>query len=251
MQDALELEELDFFRHSLTLLSDAEVPYLVGGAYALERYTGVIRRTKDVDIFVRPHDCDRVLEVLGDAGYGTELTDPMWLAKAFHKGYLLDIIFSSGNGMCTVDDFWFAHARTDEVLGINVKLCPAEEMLWQKMYIMERERFDGADVAHLIRELGPNLDWHRLIRRMDQHWEVMLAHLVLFDFIYPGERESVPRWVNDELLGRLREQLDAPTSSEDRRLCRGTLLSRYQYLGDLRHWEYRDARPRLPIDAAA
>jgi hypothetical protein len=79
----------------------------------------------------------------------------------------------------------------------------------------------------------------------------MLAHLVLFDFIYPGERDSVPRWVKDDLLGRLREQLEAATPAEDHRLCRGTLLSRYQYLGDLRHWEYRDARPRLPIDAAA
>jgi hypothetical protein len=25
-----------------------------------------------------------------------------------------------------------------------------EEMVWQKAFIMERERFDGADVVHLI-----------------------------------------------------------------------------------------------------
>ena len=28
-----------------------------------------------------------------------------------------------------------------------------EESLWQKAFIMERERYDGADVAHLLRGL--------------------------------------------------------------------------------------------------
>src|SRR5690349_17001578 len=81
MQDTLDPEELRFFRHALTVLNEAHVPYMVGGAYALERLTGIIRRTKDIDIFVRPTDCAATLDALGDAGYGTELVDPMWLAK--------------------------------------------------------------------------------------------------------------------------------------------------------------------------
>ena len=251
MQDPLDPEEFEFFCKALTRLKDTQVPFMVGGAYALERYTGIIRRTKDIDVFVRPGDCERVLDVLGEAGYGTELTDPMWLAKAIHGDYLLDIIFCSGNGLCTVDDVWFAHAPESEVLGISVRLCPAEEMLWQKMFIMERERFDGADVAHLIHACGPRLDWHRLLRRIDPHWEVMLAHLVLFDFIYPGDRDRVPLWVKDELIGRLQNKLASPLLPDDERLCQGTLISRYQYLVDLRQWDHRDARPVLPVDAAA
>jgi hypothetical protein len=251
MQDALDPEELEFFVHSLTLLNEASIPYLVGGAYAMERYTGIVRRTKDIDVFVQAHDCERVLEVLGDAGYGVELTDPMWLAKAFHEGYLLDIIFSSGNGLCGVDHLWFAHACRDEVLGIDVRLCPPEEMLWQKMYIMERERYDGADVAHLIRARGARLDWHRLLRRMDPHWELLLSHLILFDFVYPGSRHLVPSWVREQLVERLQDKLAAPVPEDDRRLCQGTLISRYQYLPDLHEWGYRDARPRLPLDPAA
>ena len=34
-------------------------------------------------------------------------------------------------------------------LGAEVLLCPVEEILWSKGYIQERERYDGADIAHL------------------------------------------------------------------------------------------------------
>jgi hypothetical protein len=43
-----------------------------------------------------------------------------------------------------------------------------------------------------------------------------------------------------ELLERLREELDAPLPAP--RVCRGTLLSREQYLIDIQSWRYRDAR---------
>ncbi|MEA2639032.1 MAG: hypothetical protein QOF51_426, partial [Chloroflexota bacterium] len=180
-----EEQRNDFFRKALGVLNDSPVPYLVGGAYALERYTSVARQTKDIDVFVRPQHVRELLDVLARAGYGTELTDPIWLAKAFHQGYLLDIIFNSGNWLCTVDDGWFEHAVEEEVLGIPVRLCPVEEILWQKVFIMERERYDGADVAHLIRARGHQLDWRRLVDRMAEHTDVLLAHLILYRFIYP------------------------------------------------------------------
>src|SRR5512142_2345813 len=42
-EDELEPEARDFYRRSLLALGDAGVPYLVGGAYALHRYTGIER----------------------------------------------------------------------------------------------------------------------------------------------------------------------------------------------------------------
>jgi len=244
-------EELrnDFFRQALNVLNESQVPFMVGGAYAFERYTGIARRTKDMDIFTRPQDVRQLLAVLARAGYGTELTDPMWLAKAFYTGYLLDIIFSSGNWLCTVDDLWLEHAVVDEVLGIPVRLCPPEEMIWQKSYIMERERFDGADVAHMIRALGPTIDWRRLLDRMADHKDVLLAHIILYRFAYPFEQDAVPAWVMKELLNDM--GLAPAPSGEGERLCRGTLLSRYQYLVDLQEWNYLDARIHVQRSAAA
>ena len=41
---------------------------------------------------------------------------------------------------------------------------------------------------------------------MELYWEVMLIHLLNFRFIYPTERDCVPRWLFDELMERLRTQ---------------------------------------------
>jgi hypothetical protein len=71
---------------------------------------------------------------------------------------------------------------------------------------------------------------------------VLLSHLVLFGFAYPCDRDAVPRRVMDELLDRLRGELDAPPP--DARVCQGTLLSRRQYRIDLDEWGYRDGRLR-------
>src|SRR5437899_2577696 len=85
----------------------------------------------------------------------------------------------------------------DEVLGVPVRLCPAEEIIWSKAFIMERERYDGNDVAHLLRARGCALDWDRLLRRFDGHWRVLLSHIVLFGFIYPAERAAIPARVEE------------------------------------------------------
>ena len=97
--------------------------------------------------------------------------------------------------MATVDEDWFAHASDGEILGVPVRLCPVEEMIWSKAYVQERERFDGADIAHLIRSRGEALDWARLLRRFGEHWRVLFGHLILFGFIYPAERGKIPAWV--------------------------------------------------------
>ena len=229
----------DFYVRTLSVLNEARVPYLVGGAYSLATLAGIERHTKDMDIFARERDRDRILRALAAAGYRTEITFPHWLAKAWIVERFVDVIYGSGNGVAVVDDDWFA-MRESELLGIPVRLCPPEEIIWSKGYIMERERFDGADIAHLIRQSGREFDWHRLLRRFGAHWRVLLVHLVMFGFIYPGERDIVPSWVLHELSDRLRQEGEEPLPEE--KLCQGTLLSREQYLVDIGMWGYEDAR---------
>jgi hypothetical protein len=216
------------------------VPFLVGGAYALSRYTGIFRDTKDLDVFVRPRDAKAALDCLTAAGYQTALTFPHWLGKAFAGEHTIDIIFSSGNGFAQVDDGWFDHAVEDSVLGVPARLCPAEEMLWSKAFIMERERYDGADIAHLLRARAGGLDWQRLIQRFEPHWRVLLSHLVLFGSVYPSERGRIPAWTMAYLMGRLTDEWC--TAGPTERICCGTLLSRAQYLVDVETLGYRDAR---------
>ena len=108
-----------------------------------------------------------------------------------------------------------------------------------KAYIMERERFDGADIAHILLCCATEIDWTHLVRRFDSDWRVLLSHLILFGYTYPSERARIPATIMDDLLKRL--QSEASTAVPNR-LCRGTLLSRQQYLVDVEQWGFRDAR---------
>ena len=182
---------------------------------------GISRSTKDFDLYVRPNDVKAALGALARAGYKTELTFPHWLAKATYEGAILDLIFRAGNGLCEVDDSWFDRAREDELLGVPVKLCAPEEMIWMKAYIMERERFDGADIAHILLCCAAEIDWPHLVRRFGPDWRVLLSHLILFCYIYPGERTRIPDTIMAYLITRLRGE--AKTVGP-KRLCRGTLL---------------------------
>ena len=229
-----------FYVRTLAVLNEAGVPYLVGGAYALAKHAGIERHTKDLDIFVRRGDRDAILRALDMAGYRTEVSFPHWLAKAYGDDGFIDVIYSSGNGVVKVDEEWFSHASDGEILGIPVRLCPAEEMIWSKGYVQERERFDGADIAHLIRCRGEAMDWRRLLRRFGDHWRVLFSHLILFGFIYPAERDAIPPWVLKELADRLVNETEGPLPPG--KICFGTLLSREQYLVDIGKWDYHDAR---------
>jgi hypothetical protein len=236
---ALEPETLSFYRRALEVLEGAGVEVLVGGAYAFARYTGIERHTKDFDLFLRPRDAGRALEALGAAGYRSEVAFPHWLSKAWHGEDFVDLIHSSGNGAAPVDDSWFEHAVPDEVFGRPARLVAPEEMLWQKSLIMERERFDGADVNHLLRATAETLDWGRLIDHLGEYWRPLLAHLVMFGFVYPGERHRVPARVLMDLAARLEREAAA---GGEVGLCRGTIVSRGQYLVDVETWGYRDGR---------
>lgn len=244
-QDLLAPETIEFYREAMDAFDEAGVPFLVGGAYAYARYTGIERHTKDFDVFVRPEDFDRALDAFARKGWPTERTFAHWLGKGLKGEDFVDVIFSSGNGVARVDELWFDHAVEGEVLERPVRLIPAEEMIWSKSFIMERERFDGGDVSHVFHACAAKLDWDRLLRRFDGSgggggWRVLLAHLTLFGYIYPGDAHLIPNRVMETLTERLCQETREP--SPDTKLCRGTILSRSQYLIDVHRWDYQDAR---------
>lgn len=234
-----------FYRDALRTLDDADVPYVVGGGYAMSYYTGIQRNTKDLDIFMKPEDHERALDVLGSAGYQTEYFYPFWIAKALSGETFMDIIYNSGNGICRVDDEWINNAVPCDVFGYPTRLTPAEEQLWSKAFVMDRDRFDGGDVIHLILARGHELDWERLVRRFHGHERVLLAHLMLYGYAYPGDRGQVPEWVTSRLLTAIENE---PTPRA--KLCRGANLAHGGSYGTaLREWGYIDARlkPHGPL----
>ena len=225
-----------FYREVLSALTVAEVPFLVGGAYAFCRHAAIDRKTKDLDLMIKEETWPAVARALRAAGSTPACTFPHWLGKALSPSGQVDIIFNGGSGLTRVDDDWFRYGVPATVLGHRVRLCPPEELMWSKAFIMERERFDGADVLHLMRAHAERLDWARLCRRFTGHEAVLLAHLTLFAYVYPSEAARLPTWVVPALTGAAR------WARADGRVCRGTLISRAQYLVDIEDWGYADAR---------
>lgn len=241
-QVGVETPSHTFYRTALELLTRSGIPFLIGGAFAFMHQTGIDKSTKDLDIFVRPADVPRIIDACRRAGLHADLVFSHWLAKIQSGEAFIDVIFNSGNGIAMVDEGWFDHSRPAELLGIPVRIAPVEETLWSKAFVMERERFDGADVAHIILAHGGDLDWKRMLDRFGPYWRVLLAHIVLFGFIYPSARSQVPSWITEELMERLRAETGEPDSTEQ--VCYGTLLSWAQYLGDVLGGQYRDGRIR-------
>lgn len=227
-----------FYTMALDLLNQSGANYLVGGAFAVFYYTGIYRDTKDLDVFCKFSDFNKILKFFSDKGFKTELTDVRWLGKVFKGEYNIDVIFSSTNNICKVDDSWFKYANSAKLSGIDVQFMPVEELIWEKIYVQNRERYDGADVNHLILKTGKTIDWKRLLERLDQHWHILLAQIILFQFIYPIDfQQIIPKWLFDELMLRAKEQYDMPVPVVN--VCRGPILDQTQYAIDIKDWNYK------------
>jgi predicted nucleotidyltransferase len=228
-----------FYKKVLQQLIKMKIPFMVGGTFAVRKYTGINRETKDVDVFCKPGDYPRILSAFKKNGFKIELLDEQWLAKIYdvRKAVYADVIFGSISGYMPVDETWLKNAKKTSLFGLKVRLIPPEELIWSKAFRQEREKYDGADVNHLILKRGKTLDWKRLLQRMEQYWEVLFSHLLNFRFVYPSERNVIPKWLMKELLNRLTHQLLLPSPGD--KICRGTLLSKKQYNIDIKEWKFQ------------
>ena len=231
-------EAQSFYTESIRLLRESGIPFLIAGTYAFSAYTGIVRRTKDLDVFCKAGDYPRILKLFQDHGYRTVVKDERWIAKVKKGRCFFDVIFGSTSAVVSVGDAWFADAYTAEVCGVDVQILSPTEFIWSKAFVQDRTRYDGADIAHVILRHADKIDWKRLLSHMEQYWEVLLMHVLNFRFIYPSERDRVPRWLLDELLTRLRERADLPPPQT--RICRGRLFSRTDYTIDVREWGLAD-----------
>lgn len=227
-----------FYADALRELSRFGLPFLLGGTYALSVYTGITRATKDLDIVCKPSDYPRILERFKNLGYAIQIEDERWVAKVFRGEHFFDVIFASWQGGMPVTDQWFEQAPRVEVFGIAVRVIAPTELIWSKAFVQLRHRYDGADIVHLMLKQHDRIDWRRLLAYMDLQWEVLLVHLLNFRWAYPSEREHVPRWLMDELIGRLERQLDLPPPRV--KICRGRMLSQIDYESAVKDWGFAD-----------
>ena len=233
-------EERDVYRRALQALNNASIPFVVAGAYAIYEHTGIYRQTKDLDLFVEPSVVIPAARALHDAGFRLRLEELHWLAKGFVGDKFVDLIYGMGNGVAFIDEEWFSHSRPGVLAAQAVRIAPAEELIWHRLFINERHRHDMSDILHLILCEGESLDWGRLVSRVAEHWPLLLAQLQIFSYVYPGYRTNVPPWVTEQLIERARA--DIARDEQDTDLTRGTLISRFSFAIDVREWGFTDPR---------
>lgn len=239
-------ETIAVYRRALDALDAAHVPYMVGGGLAMYFYAGVEREVKDLDLHLLPADVGAARCALEAAGFTTRLRHPQWLAQAHGDGVQICLVFGAGTWLDTVDEAWFARSLRGPLWGRIVAYAPAEEIFCQKLLICSRVRFDAADAYHLLLGTQGRLDWEAVLARIGEHWEVLLAQLLLFRYVYPSDVRLVPDHVLDALLARLEAARQAQATQPAGRLCRGKLLDGSgPYEQAVREWGYRDARAQL------
>jgi hypothetical protein len=226
-------EQKGLFREVLVSFEESGLPYAVAGAFALQKHTGIFRSTKDLDIFLPAESASTALGELKSKGFQCEVCDPVWLAKVHRDDYFVDLITGMSNGVITVDETWIERAQPANILGVRTQILAAEELLASKLFVTRRERFDGADIAHIIYALKGDLDWDRILKLAGDHWELVLWNLMLFRYVYPAHIEFVPQAVWNDLLGRMAEQDRTPNKSAK---FRGSLVDDAMFAIDVEEW---------------
>jgi hypothetical protein len=235
-------EQRGIFLEVLSLFNALDIPFAVSGAFALHQHTGIWRDTKDLDLFLPSEDLPRALDALSSEGFDADICDPVWLAKARRGEYFVDLITGMSNAVITVQQDWIDHAQEAEILGLPVKVLAAEELIASKLFVTRRERFDGADIVHVIHGTAGNLDWKRILDLIGEHWMVLLWTLVLYQYIYPAHSEFVPRSLWSDLLSRLHHELDHPNPLA---LFRGSLIDDKMFAIDVNEWGMANLNERL------
>ena len=232
--------ERDVYKRALEALNAAGIPYVVAGAYAIYEHTGIYRKTKDLDLFFQPSVVVDAARALREVGFVTRLEDEHWLAKATYGEYFVDLIYGMGNGIAFIDEAWTEHSRAGILAATPVRIAPAEELIWHRLFISERHRHDMSDIVHLILCVGDTLDWKRLVGRVGEHWPLLLSQVLMFTYVYPSYKSNIPAWVPEHLLGLAREEFNRPEQEVD--FTRGPMISRFSFTIDVREWGFSDPR---------
>ena len=232
-------EAASFYREVLLAMNEHGLPYAVAGAFALQKYTGIWRLTKDLDLFLKPEDVPVALEYLKQQNFRCETPDPVWLSKALRGEYFVDLISGMSNAVIVVDDSWLDRAQPATISGIACKILAPEDLLASKLFVTRRERFDGGDIAHIIYRTRGKLEWQRIADLAGEHWEMLLWALILFRYVYPAHSDFVPAWLWRDLLSRYANLVENP---DPKAPFRGSLVDENIFSIDVKDWGLEDVQ---------
>lgn len=196
-QNMIPLEHWDIYKCVLQRACEAGVSFALGGGLALGAYTGRLRRSKDLDIYIVPNDREFLIRTMSDCGlidyYETTPYDRAWIYRGHRNGVIVDAIWSMANKRAAVDKRWITTGPQVEMFGETFRVVPPEELLWSKLYVLQRDRCDWPDILNLIYATGPTLDWEHLLSRVGEDTPLLKGVLSVFSWVSPERARLLPK----------------------------------------------------------
>jgi hypothetical protein len=230
---SLDLNE-DQWGAYLEVIRDAKsrgIQFALGGGFAVASYSNHRLTTKDIDLYVMPDDRERMIEVLQSHNfvdyYDVLAYDRGWIYRAHSGDVIVDVIWSMPNRRAQVDASWLSRGPEVTLHGETVRVLAVEELIWAKLYVLQRDRTDWGDVLNLIHATGGTLDWDHLVSRLGDDAPLLAAVLTIYGWLCPDRVAQLPVLV--EILAR-------PASRRGETIPRENLL-------DTRPWFVHDLQP--------
>ncbi|MCG3160906.1 MAG: hypothetical protein JMDDDDMK_01982 [Acidobacteria bacterium] len=193
----------ELYRRVINEAHKQRLPFALGGGFAINAYTGLRRDTKDLDIYILHSDSEAMKRILTRAGmsdyYEQRPYDPRWIYRGYADGVIVDVIWAMANQVAEVDKVWLTRGPEVEIKGQRLRLLPPEELLWTKLYVLQRDRCDWPDLLNLIYWRGETMDWDRLLKRLGDHAALLGGLLPLFVWLCPGRARTLPNWLWERL----------------------------------------------------
>ena len=188
-----------FYKEVLHAVRDTGEPFALGGGFAWAAYAGMYRHGKDIDFFILPESRDRLIEAISDIGltdyFGKEGYDRKWIYRGTRDGYIADLIWDMANYRANLDTDWVTMGPEVSIRGELVRIIPIEELIWNKLYILQRPRCDWNDILNLMYINVETIDWARMIKKLAPDIHLLGGALNVFLWMCPGRAKLIPRYV--------------------------------------------------------
>jgi hypothetical protein len=206
-------EHWDIYKCVLDRVADQQIPFALGGGLALGVYTQKFRRSKDLDIYIMPEHCERVIDEMSHCGledyYSVKEYVRHWIYRGHRDDVIVDAIWAMANRRASVDERWVTTGPMVQMFGQEFRVIPAEELLWSKLYVLQRDRCDWPDIMNLVYAAGPTLDWNHLISRVAEDHPLLKGVLSVFSWVSPQRAAKIPAHIWERL------GLSVPKSERD------------------------------------
>lgn len=196
------------YREVMRAVSEARIPFAVGGGMAAMGYADQIRESKDLDLYIQPELRPEMIALLTGLGfrdyYDEKPYQRHWIYRSIREDFIVDAMWAMANNRASVTEDWLGGPEV-RIDGLTVRLLPPEHTLWTKLYVLQRDRCDWPDALSMLAVVGSRLDWNRMFALAGEDAPLLGGLLSVFGWLAPVEARALPEWIWDRARVRAPE----------------------------------------------